>query len=227
MTIKTTRSDVALLLLAFGALVVPVLEVRREFFAPSTSVAQAWSSESETLEDSTWLELTSSGHSLGSRTAPITVVEFSDFQCPFCREWWVRSYAMLNQLRPNAVRVVYHHLPLPSIHPEALTAALASECAATMGSFERFHDFLFANQDRIGTGLWKEAASQSGITDTVAFAKCMTGTEALSGVQLDLDRASRLGVYATPMAWLNGQLLTTPLDTTIVDSALSAMGRRN
>ena len=87
----------------------------------------------------------------GSPDAPLTIVEFSDFQCPFCRRHWQQTYGQLDRdyISTGKVRYVFRHFPLERIHPQALKASEATECAAAQGKFWEMHDRLFANQQAL------------------------------------------------------------------------------
>src|SRR5688572_10541540 len=118
-----------------------------------------------------------SDHVLGAKNAMVTLVEYSDFQCPFCSRHLPSVKQALKDF-PNDVNLVYRHYPL-SFHPEAQKAAEASECAAKLGgndAFWKMHDELFANQATLSRSLYTELAKKLGL-NTGNFDKCLDGGE--------------------------------------------------
>jgi protein-disulfide isomerase len=150
---------------------------------------------------------------MGPETAPVTIVVFSDFQCPYCAELMARLM-ILRSRHPEDVAIVYRHYPL-SVHPYAMAAARASECAASQGRFEEFHNALFRSQEVIGKVPWTHFALVAGVPDTAAFQKCAMSGVALHNVTEDSAAAKRLGVYGTPVLLINQTRLdgAQPLDT--------------
>ncbi len=144
--------------------------------------------------------------SLGPANAPIVVVEFSDFQCPFCKRFYDETYQQLMDAYPGKIRFVYRHLPLTSIHPEAFPAAEASMCANEQSAFPKYHDKLFENQDKLGRELYMQIASDLNL-DTVAFEDCLNAGKYKELVQQDSDFALNLGVQSTPTFFINGLAL--------------------
>jgi protein-disulfide isomerase len=151
------------------------------------------------------VEVSSDGPALGPETAPVTVVEFSDFQCPFCRQasGVVRSLA---EKYPEEVRIVYRHLPLDSIHPRARAAAEASACAADQGLFWEYHDRLFSSPQAFGDDDLRRHAREIG-ADAEAFDACVEKREHAATVEADAAAASELGITGTPAFAINGILL--------------------
>ena len=98
-------------------------------------------------------------HSLGPADAPITIVEFSDFQCPYCRRWHDETYEPLLAAYPGQIRIVYRHLPLESIHPDAFPAAEAAMCAGEQNVFWQYHDKLFSSES-LGSAVYEQYARE-------------------------------------------------------------------
>jgi protein-disulfide isomerase len=143
--------------------------------------------------------------SLGPAGAPVTVVEFSDFECPFCS----RVVSTLKQLvasHGDQVRVVYRQFPLISIHRNAQKAAEASLCAAEQGKFWEYHDLLFQDQKKLAVADLKEKAQGLGL-DTQRFASCLDGGAQVERVQRDSESGARAGVSGTPALFVNGRLI--------------------
>ncbi|HEV3051836.1 MAG TPA: thioredoxin domain-containing protein, partial [Longimicrobium sp.] len=135
--------------------------------------------------------------------APVTVVVFSDFQCPACRVL-AQSLDVIRERHPGTVAVVYRHFPLPA-HPFAPAAAQASECAARQGRFQAYHDELFRRQEAIGDTSWTAFARLAAVPDLRAFEACAADTAPVPAVQRDIEAARRLGVAVTPTLLINGR----------------------
>ena len=146
------------------------------------------------------VKITSEDPILGSKTATIKVVEYSDFQCPFCARAATGSVQDLKDsdyFKKGQVALIYKHFPLNSIHPYAQKAAEASECANRQGKFWEYHDLLFANQESLDVINLKSYAAQLKL-DTTKFNKCLDNGEATSKVNKDLTEATNVGGRGTP-----------------------------
>jgi protein-disulfide isomerase len=136
----------------------------------------------------------------------VTIIEFSDFQCPFCKQA-ADLLKDVSQRYPGQVAVVYRHMPLPT-HRYAEGAALATECAAEQGAFEAYHDALFARPDSIGVTTWDTYAERTGVRDLPRFRECMESQRLFTRVEADLRAARRLGFNGTPSFIVNGRGFT-------------------
>jgi predicted DsbA family dithiol-disulfide isomerase len=147
------------------------------------------------------LEVAPVGPSLGPDSAPITIVEFSDYQCPYCAraEPIVRDLLRRN---PRDVRVVLRHLPL-DMHPRARPAAEAAVCADIQGRFWDYHGLLFAHRDRLERDDLLGYADELGL-DHARFAACLDDDVTRERVDADVDAARALGVAGTPAFFVNG-----------------------
>lgn len=141
------------------------------------------------------------GPALGSKSAPVTIVEFSDFQCPFCRRETGTVKQILQAYGDN-VRLVFKQMPLP-IHPQAAAAACASVCADEQGRFWEYHDKLFGADDLSPASLNKIAASLG--LNAEKFNACLTSDASRVAVEKDFQEAKRLGVSGTPTFFINGK----------------------
>ncbi len=141
----------------------------------------------------------------GPRAAPVTIVEFSDFQCPACRGFNPVLTEVLGRYG-DQVRLVFRQLPLSSIHPQAQKAAEASLCARDQDQFWAMHDAMFANQRNLSTAGLKEAARTAGL-DGEAFDQCLDSDQHASAVQADVDLATKLGLNGTPSVFVNGRVV--------------------
>ncbi|MBI2188567.1 MAG: thioredoxin domain-containing protein [Acidobacteria bacterium] len=143
--------------------------------------------------------------SLGAASAPVTVVEFSDFQCPFCQ----RVMPTLKRLRESygdRVRIVWKDFPLTSIHPQAFRAAEAGQCAKEQGKFWEYHDRLFANQQALQPEFLKKYADELGL-DAAKFDACLDTAKYAERVQEHMGIGNALGVSSTPSVFINGRLV--------------------
>jgi protein-disulfide isomerase len=193
---KMTLSDVFTGIMAVCALAVTGLVVRNEVAGPAAAA--------EVKFVSNWQSVAREGTVMGRPDAPVQIIEFSDFQCPFC----ARVQAALREVRerhPGQVAVVFRHFPLTSIHPHAVAAAEASACAADQGRFEAYHDALFARQKEIGVATWDDFAREANIVDIDAFGECVRTRRHADAVQRDADAAARIGLRVTPTLIINGK----------------------
>lgn len=143
--------------------------------------------------------------SLGPADAPVTIVEFSDFECPYCS----RLAATLKQVReqyPEQVRIVFRHFPLRSIHPNAQKAAEASLCAEDQGKFWEMHDRLFEQQQSLANETFLATARELNL-DLEAFQQCLQSGRYAQEVQSDFLAGARTGISGTPSLFINGRKL--------------------
>jgi protein-disulfide isomerase len=169
----------------------------------------------------------------GNPNASVTIVEYSDFQCPFCGRAYHTLEDQVLKEYGDKVRLVFKNFPLSSIHPWADGAALASECARTQSpaAFWKMYDFLFQNQATITPANLKEQAEgvirDAGL-DVSAFDACYDNRNALDAVKADQQEANALGVRSTPTFFINGRRLegAVPYENfkTVLDQALNPGG---
>lgn len=143
--------------------------------------------------------------SLGPADAEITIVEFSDYQCPFCQRWHQEVYEPLLAAYPGKIRMVYRHLPLTSIHPDAFAAAEAAMCAGDQDAYWPFHDKLFAG-DSLGMDIFLQYAQELSL-NMEEFKTCMEDRKFKEAIEADSDFAVNLGVRSTPTFFINGLAL--------------------
>jgi protein-disulfide isomerase len=140
---------------------------------------------------------------LGPSAAPITIVEFSDFECPYCQRWTSDVYGKIKEQYPDQVRLVYRDFPLESIHANAFPAAEAANCAHEQGQFWPFHDKLFSMEKGLSTQAYTDYATDLGL-DLDDFKACLDSGKYKEEVQADFDFAAELGVRSTPTFFING-----------------------
>jgi protein-disulfide isomerase len=136
----------------------------------------------------------------------VTLVEFSDFHCPFCK----RARATLKQILkqyPGKVRHVFRDFPVDGLHPQARRAAEAARCARDQGKFWEYHDALFAGPPRATPDDLRRYAEQIAL-DVPAFERCVAAGTHRAAVQRDYEDGVRLGVAGTPAFFINGRLLS-------------------
>ena len=140
----------------------------------------------------------------GPADAPITIVEFSDFQCPYCSRV-NPTLQKVNETYGGKVRIVFRDLPLP-MHQQAAKAAEAAACANEQGKFWEMHDKLFASQQKLQVTDLKQHAADLGLTAD-AFNQCLDSGKFTAAVKQDSEDAARYGLTGTPGFFINGRLL--------------------
>jgi protein-disulfide isomerase len=185
------------------AVVVTGAVVKREFLPaePSTRPAPAAPRRITGGED-----LTRGVRLLGRADAPVKIVAFSDFQCPFCSTFH-QTLQRVRARHPDRVAVAYRHLPLDAIHPHARAAGLAAECAGEQGRFESYADLLFAQQDVIGQKDWRRFAEEARVPDVASFDACMAERRWADEIERDARMAAEMRIVVTPTFIINGTLI--------------------
>jgi protein-disulfide isomerase len=151
------------------------------------------------------VQVEAKGPTRGPDNAKVTIVEFSDFECPFCS----RAEESVNKVMEQyagKVRLVYRHYPLP-FHANAAKAAEAAACADDQGKFWEMHKVLFANQQKLGVEDLKAHAAAIGL-DTAKFAACLDGGSKKAVIDADQKAGTEAGVSGTPAFFINGKLLS-------------------
>ncbi|SET09060.1 Na+/H+ antiporter NhaA [Geodermatophilus poikilotrophus] len=161
-------------------------------------------------------------HVRGPADAPLTLVEYGDFECPFCG----RATGTVEELRErfgDRLRYVFRHVPLVDVHPHARLAAEAAEAADAQGRFWEMHDRLFAGQDRLMPTDLLEHAAAAGL-DVSRFARDLGSSRFARRVEEDVESAEVSGVTGTPTFFVNGRRHTGPFDADSLAAALLADG---
>jgi protein-disulfide isomerase len=164
-------------------------------------------------------------HITGNENAPVTIVEFSDFQCPACRSATATLDGVLEK-HEGEIKFIYRHFPLTSIHKNAMAASIASEAAGEQGKFWEYSKALFEKQDaweKLGNpqDLFINLAREVGVTDLDKF-KNEIGKQARRDLILaDMSLGNQLGVDATPTFFVNGDKVSTGGLTLAVEKILS------
>jgi protein-disulfide isomerase len=162
----------------------------------------------------------------GPADAPVTIVEFSDFQCPFCSRL-LPALGQVVEEYGNQVRLVFRQFPLSSLHPDAQKAAEASLCANEQGMFWEMHDAMFENQQALGVEQLKATARSLGVEGT-DFDSCLDSGRFATEVAADLQAGRAIGVNGTPALFINGRFLSgaKPFEdiAELVDDELQRIG---
>ena len=169
----------------------------------------------------------------GAETAPVWLVEISDFQCPFCKQWHDETFAKIDQeyVKTGKVRMAYLNFPLSRIHPNAQAASEAAMCAGVQGKFWELHGSLFETQAK-----WAELKQPMAVFDSLARAagvdvkgwtNCMTTHATAKLIEADRDRSSKAGVESTPTFFVGDRALAGayPVDTfrVAIDQAIAKL----
>ncbi len=149
----------------------------------------------------------------GDPQAPVVIVEFSDYQCPFCNRFFQETKPLLDEqyIATGQVRFVYKDFPIDNIHPQAQKAAEAAECAGAQGAYWAMHDRLFAgleawNNNPDAVAIFKEYAAELGL-DTAQFNECLDQGRYAEEVRADREEGTRAQVTGTPTFFINGRRL--------------------
>lgn len=172
---------------------------------------------------------TEGAFSIGSADAPVVLVEFTDYQCPFCSRHFLETYPQIkaDYVDSGKVRYVFLDFPLTSIHPQAQQAAEAARCAGDQGAYVEMHDMLFARQGEWNgrsdaADLFTNYATDLGL-DAAGFADCLDSRTHEAAVLADLEQGIRLGVDGTPAFFLNGNFLSGAQPYEVFQNTIEAL----
>lgn len=173
---------------------------------------------------------------LGKSDAPVTIIEFSDFQCPFCRSFWKNAFAEIvkEYIDTGKAKLVFRDYPL-SFHPMGVPSAKAAECAKEQGKFWEMHDVIFEEQEKLGEGTvqytvndLKKWAAKVGV-NTTQFNDCVDSEKYKAEIEKDAADGVAAGVTGTPAIFINGRLIAgaQPFSVfkTIIDEELKKSGK--
>lgn len=204
MTSSSDRTISAVLVIC--ALITTSVVVYRQFFPPAPAPDSSAQQKPVFIEK--WRDQLQAGVILGPPSAKVHLVEFADFECPFCGTFHTTLKA-LRAKYPDHVAVHYVHFPL-SGHRFAEPAARAAECAGAQGRFEAMHDLLFDGQRELGLKPWGEFAAAAGVADSTGFESCMQNKAPMPRIVAGQELAQQLEVRGTPTLIVNGWKLARP-----------------
>jgi protein-disulfide isomerase len=139
----------------------------------------------------------------GPEDAPITIIEFSDFECPYCRKWHIEVWPRLQEAYEGQIRLVYRDFPLTNIHPNATPAASAANCAREQDRYWEFNERLFSGVNDLSVSGYQAYAEELEM-DMSAFGECLDSGRYNDEVMADFEYAANLGVSSTPTFFVNG-----------------------
>ncbi|NIM51711.1 MAG: thioredoxin domain-containing protein [Gemmatimonadales bacterium] len=157
----------------------------------------------------------------GPEDAAVTLVEFTDYECPFCAQYFQLTYPNLLAKYEGKLRYVIRNFPVNSIHPRAQKAAEAAECADDQGKFWEYHDILFQRQTALEVESLKRYAAELGL-DAEAFDRCVDSGEKAAVVFRDLQDGLNYGVRGTPTFFINGRMLVGAQPLAVFESYIDA-----
>lgn len=166
-------------------------------------------------------------HPSTNPSAAVRVAEFADLQCPACKAAHTNVVQPILEKYGMRIRYDFVHFPLRTIHPNALTAAEASECAADQGKFWEFVDLNFANQNTLSADSVKQWAQQLGL-DMDLFNRCLDSGIKRDGILAEYDQGKTAGVTGTPSFFVNGVRVESSVSalSEAIDAALAQPGQR-
>ncbi len=158
---------------------------------------------------------------LGDPQAPVTIVEFSDFQCPFCGKFFQTSEKQIIEkyIKTGKAKFIYRDFPLTGIHEHAQKAAEAGQCSHEQGKFWQYHDLLFQRQAELGVSNFKRWAEEIGLNKD-QFNQCLDSGKYADEVQKDFQDGQALGVTGTPGTFVNGRLIVGSVPFAQFESAI-------
>lgn len=158
---------------------------------------------------------------LGRPDAPVTMVEFSDYQCPYCRRFFEQTLPAIKKeyVDTGKLRYVFRDFPLDQIHPQARKAAEAAKCAGEQGRYWEMHDALFRNQDDLTVPKLKEYAAGVPL-DAAAFGACLDSGKFAREVERDQEDGAKAGVRGTPAFFVGTTRGADPIDGLLISGAL-------
>jgi protein-disulfide isomerase len=207
-------------MIGLAAMAIGAGVIHREFISPPIP---NFGRKSEYVKG--WKEFLPAGRLDGRPEAPITVIEFTDLECPFCRRFNQALHTARTKF-PGQISVLTIHFPIPA-HKYAETAAHAVECGAEAGRSFETRDFIFESQDSLGRKPWVWFAQGAGVQDTARFSRCMSDSTQRRLVTAGVAAGKRIGVIGTPTIILNGwRYGSPPADTEFVRAIADLLAHR-
>jgi protein-disulfide isomerase len=203
-------------LLVICAITTTLMVVRRELFEPNVR----FRAQRPTLVTD-WPLALDKYERVGPANARVKLIEFEDFECPFCGEFY-KTLRAVEKRYPTDVSLTFVYFPIPG-HRFAIPAARVAECAADQGHFEAMHDRLFDGQDSLGLKPWRDYATAADVPDLAAFDVCTKKTDPIPRVEAGKELGKNLDVQGTPTLIINGWKLARPPTESELDSMIKAV----
>jgi protein-disulfide isomerase len=173
-------------------------------------------------------EVAATGQSRGPADAPITIVEFGDYECPFCHHFEPTLESVIKQYSQQ-VRFVFRNFPLTQIHPHAMHAAEVAVCAQQQGKFWPMHDALYADNAPLSDASLRALATQVGL-DSQKFENCVRSEVPVKAIEADTQAGEKLGVEATPTLFIDGRYINGDVPraqlVSVIEDELKLKGER-
>jgi protein-disulfide isomerase len=204
--------------LVLCALLTTSVALRREFLGPRLASVEA---QRKPILIKDWRAQLAKGIRVGPADAPVQLMEFADFECPYCATFH-KDVKALQARYPSKVALVYVHFPLP-MHRFAEPAARVAECASAQGRFEPMYDRLFDQQDSFGLKPWSEFGAEAGVLDRAAFEACISSKTLVPRIAEGKLLGKELDVQGTPTLVINGWKLGRPPNLEVLDRMVKAI----
>jgi protein-disulfide isomerase len=194
--------NIATSVLLACAAMVAVSMVHREFFTP----AQDGILTGQHIAN--WKDLAANRTpTTGNADSPVTILDFSDYECPFCKSLEGKLRTLAAQ-QPDVIRIIRYEFPLTLIHPYAYEAALAGKCAAKQDVVGSFQTLIYQNSTKLGTLNWRNLAANANIPNLDKFTSCLEQKKLAGEVDADIAVGQRLGFKSTPTLVINGDVVS-------------------
>lgn len=202
----------------FAITVVVLFLFMMNFYFQKISSGELLTRAVDSVEQEARLDLLHNGEdpSLGPSTAPVTIVAFEDFECPFCLEAQPFIKRLLTKY-DGEIRFIYKDFPLSAIHPNAQSAAEAAQCAFEQGKFWEMHDELFADQGSFAEAHYRTLAKKIGLNIN-QYNECYAGKKHTQQINEDIQLGRTLGVVGTPTFFMNGEFFVQGYGSELEDA---------
>lgn len=204
---KANLSSIFTVILVLCAMLTTGLVIRHEFYGGARLGSRSPANTAPIFVPE-WQSDQKVGIRVGSASAPVQLLEFADFECPFCGKFH-KVFKEIERKHPNQVSLTFIHFPIPG-HRFALLAARVAECAGDQGKFDAIYDELYGEQDQFGLKPWSDYAAAAHVPDVTAFDACIKKTDPIQRVVEGKALGSKLDVKGTPTIIINGWKLAQP-----------------
>jgi protein-disulfide isomerase len=204
---KLSLEPIITIILVACAVVTTSLVIHHELFGGIHAGSQSTGDKSPAFVPD-WRAGQKLGIRIGSADAPVQLLEFADFECPFCRQFH-EVFKRVEREHPNQVSLMFIHFPI-SGHRFALPAARVAACAGDQGKFDAIYDKLFEEQDQFGLKPWSDYAAAAHVPDMATFDTCIRKTDPIPRLEEGKDLGAKLDVQGTPTVIINGWKLGHP-----------------